>query len=188
MFKKGISYKQMVRLNSERTITLKPFSKAEHGLFVFDGFDKLKFDSTQLFIENIRKENPNFKGLILFYIDENAPKPEKGETTVKPLYAEFDLGFVYPVHKSEFGFGAKMKTDAIKELMQSTFDIIVTTERVMNPLLEGVFAQLPASLKIGVDNEFNEEFCDIIVDNNEQDATMDRFVLMSKYMEMLGSN
>jgi hypothetical protein len=186
MFKKGISYKQMLRLNSERSIALKPFSKALNGVFVFDGFDKLKFDSTQLFVENIRKTNPNFKGLMLFFVDEKAPKLIKGETHIQSLHSEFDLGFVYAIHKSEFGFGSKLKNDSIVELLSSKFDMVVTTEDQMNPLLEGVFAQLSSSLKIGTDNDFNEEFCDVIVEQKAHDNTMDRFVLMSKYLEMLG--
>ena len=123
---------------------------------------------------------------MLFFVDEKAPKLIKGETHIQSLYSEFDLGFVYAIHKNEFGFGSKIKNEQINELLSSKFDIVVSTDNKINPLLEGLFAQLSASMKVGVNNEFNQEFCDVIVEQKEQDKTMDRFVLMAKYVEMLG--
>jgi hypothetical protein len=176
----------MLRINSERSIALMPFSKAQNAVFVFDGFDKLKFDSAQLFIENIRKTNQNFKGVMLFYLDEKAPKLIKGEAEIKALHPEFDLGFVYAIHKNEFGIGSKIKNEGINELLSSHFDILISTDNQLNPMFEGIFVQLSAKMKIGINNKFNTEFCDVIVEQKEQDNTMDRFVLMSKYVEMLG--
>ena len=186
MFSKGLSHNQMSKLNAQRSVEMSTFSQAKNAIFVFDGFDQLKFNSIQLFVENVRQKNANFKPFYLFFINENEPKPKEKGGAVEYEQKEFHLDFVFPIFKNHFGFGTKIKNERNNELLASKFEMAVLVESEIDPLLQSFYVQINSKLKIGVESDFNKEFCDFIVSATSSDSVIDRLQLMNKYLEMLG--
>lgn len=187
MFKKGISLKQMRTFNTNRIISGKSFGNSNHVVFLIENFTSSKFRSLTAFTQVLRESYPNCKSILVFIEDEVPYSKTKGDETPKAKHEEFDLDFVYAFSKNDLGFGKSIKSEQLSDLLEQKFDILIAPEELHDDVSKGIHARINSEFKVGVDNDFNEEFCDFCISNSGNEDLSSFLPLVDKQLNQFFS-